>query len=447
LLLVAIGFAKSFLPIEEEVIHILKHCRKSLLFDGNSVWAKKNNPDFDVTMGSYDGAEVCELVGLFLLHQMREKFPDINFGLYRDDGLGFTTNLPPSQLERTKKSIVQLFNSNGLKITIDMNLKQVNFLDVSMNLETDRFWPYRKPNDEPLYINKSSNHPPSVLKELPKMIEKRVSELSCDVDEFVKCKSVYEEALARSGFHCELKYAQPTNRRNRPRNIIWYNPPFNASVKTNIGKIFIALINKHFPNHHKYHKLFNRNNVKLSYSCTKNLASIIASHNKKIIGSGKPGPLNEGGCNCRKHPCPVNGRCQTNCVIYRAQVTTETTSKSYIGSTETDFKCRWRNHNSSFKKRTRPQRFPNAPFCYPTSLARYVWEAKDSGDDPNINWSQMKRAVSYRCGGQRCNLCLEEKLAILLAAPNSLINKRSELLNRCPHKRKHRLISLKSAVT
>ena len=83
-------------------------------------------------MGSFDGAETCELVGLFLLHQMREKFVDINFGLYRDDGLGFTNNINPSQLERTKKAIFQLFKDNGLKITIDMNLTQVNFLDVSM---------------------------------------------------------------------------------------------------------------------------------------------------------------------------------------------------------------------------------------------------------------------------------------------------------------------------
>ena len=42
---------------------------------------------FDVTMGSYDGAEVCELVGLFILKHLGEKFGKENIGLYRDDGL------------------------------------------------------------------------------------------------------------------------------------------------------------------------------------------------------------------------------------------------------------------------------------------------------------------------------------------------------------------------
>ena len=323
-----------------------------------------------------------------------------------------------------------------------MNLVQADFLDVTMNLKDDKYWPYRKSNNDTLYINKFSNHPPNIIKELPSMIEKRVSELSCNADEFVKCKSVYEEALARSGFHCELKYVQhPSARKNRPRNVIWYNPPFNAAVKTNIGKNFINLINKHFPAHHKYRKLFNKNNVKISYSCTKSISSIISSHNKKVLSSDKPRLLNDGGCNCRKQPCPMNGNCLENCVIYKAEVCAGGTSKSYVGSTEPEFKARWRNHNTSFNKRSK--RNALSSFNYPTSLARYVWGLKDAGKEPSVRWSRMKRAVGYRCGGRKCNLCLEEKLTILQSNPFNSINKRSELLNNCPHKRKHKLISLK----
>ena len=190
----------------------------------------------------------------------RKKLCDGRFERYK-----FMFPLMRTSVERTKKSIIQLFNDNGLKITICMNLVQVDFLDITMNLENDKFWPYRKPNNEPLYINKLSNHPPNILKELPSMIEKRISELSCDVNEFEKCKPLYEEALARSGFHCALKYNQPTVRRNRPRNIMWYNPPYNASVKTNIGKNFIVLLGKHFPVHHKFRKLFNKNNVRKAF--------------------------------------------------------------------------------------------------------------------------------------------------------------------------------------
>ena len=51
---------------------------------------------------------------------------------------------------------------------------------------------------------------------------------------------------------------------NRPEieNIIWFNLPFSKSVSKNIGKYFLLLIQKHFPNDHKYHKMFNKNNGK-----------------------------------------------------------------------------------------------------------------------------------------------------------------------------------------
>ena len=66
------------------------HARKSLLFNKDEIWVKKDNPEFNVTMGSYDGAEVCELVGLFLLEKIRKECAGLELGLYRDDGLGIT---------------------------------------------------------------------------------------------------------------------------------------------------------------------------------------------------------------------------------------------------------------------------------------------------------------------------------------------------------------------
>ena len=38
----------------------------------NKVWVKKDNSDFDVTMGSFDGAVVCELVGLYFQDMLRK---------------------------------------------------------------------------------------------------------------------------------------------------------------------------------------------------------------------------------------------------------------------------------------------------------------------------------------------------------------------------------------
>ena len=101
----SISFAKQYNEITSQTLEIIRHSRKSLLFDQGSTWVKKINQDFDVTMGSYDGAEVCELVGLFLLSKMKENFKNLNFGLYRDDGLGFTHKLSGPKVERLRKDI------------------------------------------------------------------------------------------------------------------------------------------------------------------------------------------------------------------------------------------------------------------------------------------------------------------------------------------------------
>ena len=63
----ALDFAKTKVSISNTDENTILHARKSLLFDGTHVWIKKKGGLFDVTMGAYDGAEVCELVGTFLL--------------------------------------------------------------------------------------------------------------------------------------------------------------------------------------------------------------------------------------------------------------------------------------------------------------------------------------------------------------------------------------------
>jgi len=100
----AIKFASTYTNIDNEDIEIIKHSRKALLFNKGTVWKKKNNSTlFDVTMGSYDGAEVCELVGVYLLFLMKENFPTLDFGLYRDDGLGCYKNMPGPKMNKLKK--------------------------------------------------------------------------------------------------------------------------------------------------------------------------------------------------------------------------------------------------------------------------------------------------------------------------------------------------------
>ena len=127
-------------------------------------------------MGSYDGAEICELVGLFILNSLGKKFGKENVGLYRDDGLAILKQL-------------------GLKITAQTNLHVVNFLGVAFALQNGKYKPYRKPNDDPLYVIKQSNHPPSILKQLPTSIGKRISFLSLYNTTFKESAPIYQNTL------------------------------------------------------------------------------------------------------------------------------------------------------------------------------------------------------------------------------------------------------------
>ena len=92
--------------------------------------------------------------------------------------------------------------------------------------------------------------------------------------------------------------------RKRNRNIIWFNPPFNKNVATKIGRYFLNLLDKHFPQDHKFHKIFNGNNIKVSYSSMPNIKSAINSHNRKILHSIVNNQSRT--CNCiNKTDCPL----------------------------------------------------------------------------------------------------------------------------------------------
>ena len=148
--------------------------------------------------------------------------------------------MPGPQAEKMRKNIIKLFKDNSLRITIVMNECTANFLDATLNLTTGKHMPYKKSNDTPLYIHKHSNHPPSIIKQIPSMIETRVSDLSSDPSEFAKVIEEYAEALSKSGFKENLEFKKSSNqpRKNCKRNIIWFNPPFNQAVSNNIGREF-----------------------------------------------------------------------------------------------------------------------------------------------------------------------------------------------------------------
>ena len=110
-------------------------------------------------------------------------------------------------------------------------------------------------NDELKYISVLCNHPPQLLKQLLTTISGRLSRnLSIELI-FNESKHQDEDALSKSGFKTELTYKDsiaPTTKKviSRKRKIIWFNPPYNQNVSTNIAKMFLKLVDKHFPNTH-----------------------------------------------------------------------------------------------------------------------------------------------------------------------------------------------------
>ena len=110
---------------------------------------------------------------------------------------------------------------------------------------------------------------PNIIRNIPEAINNRLSEISSDEDAFNEAAPLYQEALHMSGYAYNLKFnpapQRPPNQDRRQRNIIWFNPPFNRNVLTNIGRTFINLVDKCFPPGYKLRKVFNRNTVKLSY--------------------------------------------------------------------------------------------------------------------------------------------------------------------------------------
>ena len=124
---------------------------------------------FDVTMSSFDGAEICELVGLSIQSKPEKILPKSNFGLYLEDGLALLRNLNGQETDK-----VRVFKDIGFSLEIETNLKEVDFLDVSLNLRNGTYRPYKKPNDGLLYIHSLSNHPPNVIKQIPKSIQEKL---------------------------------------------------------------------------------------------------------------------------------------------------------------------------------------------------------------------------------------------------------------------------------
>ena len=144
------------------------------------------------------------------------------------------------------------------------------------------------------------------------MISDRISKISSNRSIFKRASTVYNDALKISGYKSKLEFKKKSlsknkKKKNRKRKTIWFNPPFSLNVRTDVAKRFLRIVSKNFPKSHRLHKLCNRNNLKVSYSCLPNISSIISSHNRKILNPDTTDDTTDKTCNCRaKAECPLS---------------------------------------------------------------------------------------------------------------------------------------------
>ena len=117
--------------------------------------------------------------------------------------------------------------------------------------------------------------------------------------------------------------------------------------------------------------------MKISYSCTRNIKTIINSRNAKILFPKKI--TEQRTCNClNKDNCPLEQKCLTTNIVYKAKVTSTNRNyheKVYFGSCETTFEKRFSNHKKSFNL----NEYKNE-----TKLSNEIWRIKNSGQLPKV---------------------------------------------------------------
>ena len=192
----ALDWASNIVEITDQEKEIIIKANKSLLYKDKVPYKKKASGFFDVTIGGYPGAENSDLVGLFLLSEVRHL--GVSLGAYRDDWLGYS-RLTARQTDIVKKKIQKIFESHGLKIEIQVNKDVVDFLDVTLDIRNCFYQPFTKPNSVPVYVHRQSNHPPSVLQNIPQSVNDRLNRLSSSKEKFDAVAPPYQQALEKSG--------------------------------------------------------------------------------------------------------------------------------------------------------------------------------------------------------------------------------------------------------
>ena len=187
------------------------------------------------------------------------------------------------------------------------------------------------------------------------------------------------------------------------------------------GKLFFKILRP----------IVNKNTVKLSFCTMTSMAGLISGQNKsKLATANNLDDTNQRPCRCQENPCPLQGLCESKYIVYKATLEISSQNKFiYKGITSRKFIEIFTNHKRSFK---------HGIHRVESCLSQQVWREKDAGHAVKVTFEKLKESSSYRPGGRRCNLCLDEIISIIFHEGNpydgELLNSKNELYSSCRHR-------------
>ena len=99
----SIKWAETFVEISDKDKDTIIQSRKNFLVKNGEYWVKRKDEEFDVPMGAFDGAEVADIVGLFMLSELVKTNKKAVFTSYKDDGLAISDE-SPQEVEKIMKN-------------------------------------------------------------------------------------------------------------------------------------------------------------------------------------------------------------------------------------------------------------------------------------------------------------------------------------------------------
>ena len=289
-------FRQSGVDITRQEEQVIMQAKEQIAHGLGKVWIKKQG-SFDNSMGSKDGSEVAELVGLYLLSKFESdpELQDAIIALYRDDLIAIVPN-NGFRINRIRSAIQRIVALEELDMTDWTEGRKLDYLDIEFDMADESFRPHTKPMDGSRYVSPMSDHPKMTIRSIPTIVEKRISMLCSSREVHDREKEAFQAKLRRDGHgNIRLKFLpqlsqqemiarhnEKRDKRKKARQIIWFNPVYTRRLapEAAVGKAFFDALDSSFPEGSNLKKILNRNHVKLSYRNMPSFEAVVNSVNK-----------------------------------------------------------------------------------------------------------------------------------------------------------------------